>query len=246
EQHFRIADEGVDGGAAGPAALVLQRLGQIPVVDRDIRLHAAFQQLVDELVIVRDAFRVDGAVPVGNDARPGDGEPVRLRAEVFDQFDVFFVPVVAVAGHVAVVPVSDVARRVAEGVPDGQAAPVFIVRALDLVRRGGGAPDESLRKLDDGHDAVPPCCLLPGGVPVSSFCTKAFRCACGSANVSPSAQHDFHVVDAAVAGDGNDLAFHRLAVHGDGGDPFADAVRVFHPDAVRVAAELARHGVGFP
>src|SRR5262249_13385380 len=48
---------------------------------------------------------------------------------------------------VAGVAVFDLARRMGIGVPDRRAFAVIVPCALDLVRRGGGAPVEALGKL---------------------------------------------------------------------------------------------------
>ena len=50
-----VLDEGVDGRAHGPAAVVLERLRQIPVVERHERLDAGFEQPVDEAVVEVEA-----------------------------------------------------------------------------------------------------------------------------------------------------------------------------------------------
>jgi hypothetical protein len=125
-----------------PAARVLQRLRQVPVVQRGHRVDAAPEQLVHQPVVERDAGRVRRTAAGGLDARPGEGEPVPADAQVGHQRHVLPVPVVVVAGHVAGAAVGDAAGLVRERVPDGWTPPVLAHRALDLVRRGGHAPPE--------------------------------------------------------------------------------------------------------
>src|SRR5690606_24983080 len=81
--------------------------------------------------------------------------------------------VVVVARDVAGVAAGDRARDPRERVPDGRRAPVLGDRALDLVRRGGGAPHEvrrehprALRRLGRGgvvglrgHPFTAPCMI---------------------------------------------------------------------------------------
>ncbi len=130
-----------------PAAeAVLQGLRQVPVVERGEGLDAVGEQLVDEPVVEVEPLRVRLTVAVGEDARPRDGEAVRLDAERLHQLHVAFVEVIVVIGHVAVGVAHDLAGRMREGVPDGRPAPVLLDRALDLIRRGRRAPQEAGRE----------------------------------------------------------------------------------------------------
>ena len=65
------------------------------------------------------------------------------------QVEVLGPAVVVVAGHVTVVVVVDRAGTVGERVPDAGAASVLGDGALDLVRRGGDAPDEPFGERRD-------------------------------------------------------------------------------------------------
>ncbi len=138
----RQVGEAVRRVAVGPAAGVLEGLGQVPVVERQPRVDPVPEQLVDEPVVERQPLRVDlsAARP---DAGPGDGEAIGRQAELGHQRDVVGHAVVVVAGDVAVVAVRDRTRGVREGVPDRRRAAVLVGGALDLVRRRGGAPEEA-------------------------------------------------------------------------------------------------------
>ena len=129
----------------GPAALLLQRLRQVPVVQRQPRQDVGIQQLVDEPLVEVDALRVERAA-VGTHARPRGREPVGLQPHALHQRDVVAVPVVVVARDIAVVGVDDGAGHAAEGVPDRVAAAVLVGGALDLVGGGGGAEQEVRRE----------------------------------------------------------------------------------------------------
>lgn len=138
-----VVREAQRGVAGRPAAAVLQRLRQVPVVEGGVRRDPGLEHLVDQPVVEADAARVDRAGAVGLHPRPGHREAVGGQAQAGHQADVVAEPVVVVACHVAGVPARDLARDAAEGVPDRGAASVVPRRALDLVRRGGGAPDEA-------------------------------------------------------------------------------------------------------
>src|SRR5262245_65578663 len=87
------------------------------------------------------------ARPVGKDARPGDGEPIGIRADVpFHHRDVLFVPVVVVVGNIAGVAVLDLPWGVCVRVPYRFAFAVLVPCTFDLVRRGSGAPKKSVWK----------------------------------------------------------------------------------------------------
>ena len=148
-EDLRVSPEGRDDLAVEPAALVLQRGGQVPVVERGQRLDAVREQLVHQLVIEAQPRLVDRAVPVGDDARPADGEAVGADAVLLHQRDILAEAVVAVAGHVAGVAVPDVLRAgiVAEFVPDAQALAVLVPGALALVGGAGHAPEKIFGKL---------------------------------------------------------------------------------------------------
>ena len=133
--------------AGRPAALVLQRLGQVPVMQRDHRRDPALQQRVDEPAVVGQAGRVRSAAALGLDARPGDGEPVGAGRQPGDQSHIVRGPVVAVAGDVTSVAVHGLPGLVAERIPHRGALPVLGRRALDLVGRRGHPPHEPRREL---------------------------------------------------------------------------------------------------
>jgi hypothetical protein len=60
-----------------------------------------------------------------------------------------------VARYVAVGAIDDLARRVAEAIPDRLTLAVCLPRSFNLVRRGGGAPHEILRESHFRHDNLP-------------------------------------------------------------------------------------------
>src|SRR5262245_3382009 len=147
---------------APPAVLVLERLRQVPVVERRVRLDAGRQQLVDEAAVEVDALRVRRAGAVREDARPGDREAIGVRADIAHERHVVRIAMVGVVRDVAVVAVLDQARRVGVPVPDRFAFAVLVPRPLDLVRGGGHTPGEPVRKPAahamrrlDGCDAHP-------------------------------------------------------------------------------------------
>jgi hypothetical protein len=151
----RVLGEALGRVARRPAAAVLQRLREIPVVQRGDRLDPALEQPLDEAAVEADAARVERAAPVRLHPRPGDREAVALDPHRREQVEVLAPAVVVVAGDVAGVPVDDVAGRVAEAVPDRLAAAVLVPRALDLVRRGRRAELEARRVAGRGLLPLP-------------------------------------------------------------------------------------------
>ena len=145
----RVVDEVVHRLARIPAALVLQRLRQVPVVERQVRLESARQQAVDEAVVERQPLLVPGALAQRLHARPRDREAVEVDAQAGDQVEVGIEPVVVVAGDVAVAGVGDHAGHAAEAVPDRFALAVLEGGALDLEGTGGHAPREIGRELQE-------------------------------------------------------------------------------------------------
>ena len=85
--------------ARSPAAdLVLERLRQVPVIERRVGLDALPEQFVDEAVVEVEALGVGLARSFRKHPRPGDREPVGLCADFADQADVFLVAVVVIVG----------------------------------------------------------------------------------------------------------------------------------------------------
>ncbi len=133
--------------AVGPAPLVLQRLGQIEVVEVGQGGNACRQQLVDQPVIEIETFLVDRAPALRKNARPGNTESKGLQAQLFHQGHVFPIAVILVAGYVAGVAVLDMSRLTAEAIPDRLASAVLIPGAFRLVCGRGASPVEAIRKL---------------------------------------------------------------------------------------------------
>jgi hypothetical protein len=128
-----------------PAAVaVLEGLGQVPVVQGGEGLDPGLQQRIDQAAVEVEALGVGLAGALGEDPGPGDREPVGGRADVLHQRHVLPVAVVVVVGHIAVLVVLDVPRRVGVGVPDRGALAVLVPGPLDLVRGGGHAPVEPI------------------------------------------------------------------------------------------------------
>ena len=137
-----VVHEPADGIAIHPAAAFLQRLGQVPVVQRQVRLDAPLEQPVDEPVVEVEALLVPLARAERLDARPRDREPVGIRAEARDQPDVLADAVVVIAGVLAAAAILDRAWPTAELIPDRVAASILVGSTLDLVGAGRHAPDE--------------------------------------------------------------------------------------------------------
>ena len=152
----RIVGEHLGGVPAGPAAGVLQRLRQVPMIKCREGLQPGFEQAVDQLVIEVQAGRVGGPPPGGLDAGPGDREPVGPQAEVLHDRYVVAPQVVMVAGDVRNGAVGDLAGDGREAVPDGLAPAPLVAAPLDLLRGGGDAPEKPVGEGVWAHLGRPP------------------------------------------------------------------------------------------
>lgn len=77
-----------------------------------------------------------GPVPCGKMRGQANREPVRLQVHLFQQCNILCPAVVAVAGDVPCITVPCFARRMAEGIPDGQSPTILLHCALDLIGCG--------------------------------------------------------------------------------------------------------------
>ena len=148
---IRVFGEPIGDVAIQPAAAVVERGGEVPVVERGHREDARLAQCVDEAAVEIETFLIHAARAVGEDAAPGNTEAVSLQAEAFHDGNVFGIAVVVIAGHVAGVAIGHAAGRVAEAVPDARAGAVRERRPFDLIRGGCGAPDETVGEAEAGH-----------------------------------------------------------------------------------------------
>src|ERR1017187_7604042 len=132
----RVLGEVLGGLPPGPASGILERLGEIPVVERDHRLYPAVEQASNQSPVVIEALVIHRAGAGRLDSGPGDGESVGAHSELAQQVQVRAKPVVGVAGDVPGVTPAHLSRRAAESVPDGRPATAFLCRSFPLV---GGA-----------------------------------------------------------------------------------------------------------
>ena len=142
KEDARIALEGVDGLAVGPPAPLVEGERQVKVEHRDDGRDVMGEKFVNERLVERHALLVDLSHAIGDDARPGDREAVRLHAHLRHEGDVLAEAVVVVARDLEI---RHTRHRLVE-VLHGHALAILVPRALDLVGRGGSTPQEVIRK----------------------------------------------------------------------------------------------------
>ncbi len=139
-----VIGKGLGRRANRPSAGILERLREVPVVQRRPRRDPDGEKRVDEPVVEVEAGGVDRTAAAGYHAWPGDREPVGTKTELVHQGDIALPPGVVLAGAVARGPVVDRARSAGEPIPDALPSPVSGGRPFDLVGGGRRAPDEPL------------------------------------------------------------------------------------------------------
>src|SRR5262245_41161618 len=145
-----IVRERLGGVAPFPPAAILQRLRQVPVIERWERRDVVGDEVVEEPVVEVEALRIWRAAALRKYPRPRNGEPVRSGGERFHRPHVVSISVIVIVGDVAVVVVADLSRRVRERVPYRRATAILADGAFDLIGGGGGAPEKSCRKSARG------------------------------------------------------------------------------------------------
>jgi len=149
-----ILGERAEHRPALPAATILERLRQIPVIQAGHGPDARRQQRIHQPVIEIQTLGVHRAVAIGHDARPRQREAIGVEARRPHQRHVLGIAVVMVAGGGGGAAVLN-APGLAKAVPDVAATPVLGQRALDLIGRGRGAPQEARRHLQRTHQLSP-------------------------------------------------------------------------------------------
>ncbi len=148
DHHGGVVREPVRDALVEPPAATVQRRGQVPVEQgcewRDVRS----EQAVNQPAVEVEALGVYITPALRDDAGPCDAEAVRPQAHGLHEPHVGLHAVVVVASNFGVMVAPDIARSLAEVVPDGWTAAVRGGCALDLERRGGCAPCEVGR---EGH-----------------------------------------------------------------------------------------------
>ena len=79
---------------AGPAAAILERLRELPVIDGRDGRDPSIAQPVDQRAVVVEAAPIDLAPPGRLNPRPGDREAIRTHAELAQQCEILLGPVV--------------------------------------------------------------------------------------------------------------------------------------------------------
>ena len=129
-----------------PAALVLQRLRQIPVVERGHWHDPARAHPGDQLPIECDSLLIDWPAAGWKQPWPRDREAVAADAKLRDGIQIFFPAVIMVTRQVASVTTTYPAERVGETIPDAFALTVLVPGPLDLIGRRRHAPQKVWRK----------------------------------------------------------------------------------------------------
>src|SRR5262249_56474676 len=158
-----IVREGLGGVAPFPPAAILQRLRQVPMIERRERRDAVGDKVGDEPVVEVEALRIWRAGALREYPRPRNREPIRGGGERLHRLHVVSISVIVIVGDVAVVVVADLSRRMRERVPDRGAAAILADGAFDLIGGGGGAPEKSRRKGARGFAPGGRTVARPGG-----------------------------------------------------------------------------------
>ena len=132
-----------------PPALAVQVVRIIPMKEGNVRSDPGGEEPVDQLIVEFQSALVHFADARGQDARPGEAQPVCLQPELLHDRDIVAPAVVMIAGNVPGMAGEDRAVLAAEHVPDATPASTLARTAFNLIGRRGGTPYKMLRI---GHD----------------------------------------------------------------------------------------------
>ena len=149
EADFGIAHIEVDHLTALPAAEGLdQRTRTFEVIQGDQGLDPSLQQVVNQLVIKRQALRIGIPRGIGHDAAPSETHPVDLDAELGHEVDILTPVMIVVRGDLVI---GDAGTpRAAIGGCRTFAS--FIIPTLNLKSAGGSTPEETFGKPVLSHE----------------------------------------------------------------------------------------------
>src|SRR5262249_1195224 len=166
--------------AIEPAAVLLQRLRQVPMIEAQPPRDAVRHEPIDQALVKVEAALLDRAAAGRKNARPRGRKPISGKIAACEQIDIVAPAVIVVTGDIAGIAVLHAPGRVGEDVPDALPASVFVDRAFDLIARGRRAPYEVGGKRT----------LVVGGM------TRAYNSARGEQaerrRQQSSARHDQH------------------------------------------------------
>jgi len=153
--------------AMRPAATILERRRQIPVVECRTGLNLVVDERIHQSCVEVKSALVGAAGSLRQCPRPGDAEAIRLRAELTHECDVVGKAAIVITGHVAVVAASDHAGAMREAMPDARPGAVGKRRTLDLIGRSRQTPQKvagkthRVRTLPDCAQASDPTTAVP-------------------------------------------------------------------------------------
>ncbi len=132
------------------------------MVERDDGFDTLRQEPVDEVAVEHDSLLVDRILTPswGDNARPGDGEAVYVRAESRHQLDILFPSIVVVACDIRILVIRLRGLQVAEGVPYRLSFAVLMDAAFDLQCCRGSSPLKSAGSLSSSTGRLWPVDLL--------------------------------------------------------------------------------------
>ncbi len=134
--------------AASKAAILFEeRLGHVPMIERNKGGDVLCQQGIDQAVVVIETFSVDRALALRAHATPGDREAIRIHFQLGHDRHIGLEVVVGVAGNITRVSILDLPGLAHKHIPDRGAFAIGIPAAFNLVGGGGGAEGETVGEL---------------------------------------------------------------------------------------------------
>src|SRR2546423_15039207 len=116
-----------------PATFLVQRQREIPMIQGHKGRNTSCQECIYQTIIKIQTAPVDSSLSLGKNARPRDGEAIRIQTEFGHQRYIFWHTVVMVGCHISVLSVMYLARNSCELIPDRQATPILRGCAFNLI-----------------------------------------------------------------------------------------------------------------
>src|SRR5450631_2210027 len=125
-----------------PSAFMLQHNRKIPVIQCDPGLNTTADEVINNQVVIVNAFLIDCAGTQRKYSAPGNGKTIIRYIQFTEEADILNKTIIEIAGYISVMATPDFSFSPDKFIPDGKTFAIGIMSALNLIRCCGYTPLE--------------------------------------------------------------------------------------------------------